>query len=41
MLAQLPCSAPRRTETACATAARVACVSLSGLSIMKSCVMPS
>jgi hypothetical protein len=30
-----------RTEMACATAARVACVALSGLSIMKSCVMPS
>ena len=33
--------ASRRTEMACATAARVARVSLSGLSIMKSCVMPS
>jgi hypothetical protein len=34
-------SASRRTQLACATAARVACVSLSGLSIMKSWVMPS
>jgi hypothetical protein len=36
-----PQSASRRTEMACATAARVARVSLSGFSIMKSCVMPS
>jgi hypothetical protein len=34
-------SASRRTELACATAARVACVSLSGLSTMKSWVIPS
>jgi threonine dehydrogenase-like Zn-dependent dehydrogenase len=34
-------SASRRTQMACATAARVARVSLSGLSIMKSWVMPS
>ena len=38
---QVVCSASRRIEMACATAARVACVPLSGLSIMKSCVMPS
>jgi hypothetical protein len=38
---QALCSASRRIEMACATAPRVACVPLSGLSIMKSCVMPS
>ena len=38
---QLVLRALRRTAIACAIAARVAWVSLSGLSIMKSCVMPS
>ena len=38
---QALCSASCRTAIACATAPRVACVALSGLSIMKSCVMPS
>ena len=38
---QAACSAWRRVAMAWATAARVAWVSLSGLSIMKSCVMPS
>jgi hypothetical protein len=34
-------SADRSIAMACATAARVAWVALSGLSIMKSCVIPS
>ena len=38
---QALCRASRRTPMAWATAARVAWVLLSGLSIMKSCVMPS
>ena len=38
---QAPCNASSRIEMAWATAARVAWVLLSGLSIMKSCVMPS
>jgi hypothetical protein len=41
VLCQALRNASRRMEIACATAARVACVALSGLSIMKSCVMPS
>ena len=36
-----PCSAARRKPMAWATAARVAWVAASGVSIMKSCVMPS
>jgi hypothetical protein len=38
---QVVCRTSRRVAMAWAIAARVACVSLSGLSIMKSCVMPS
>ena len=38
---QAVCRACRRAPMAWATAARVAWVALSGLSIMKSCVMPS
>ncbi len=41
VLGQALCRASRRIEMAWATAARVAWVPLSGLSIMKSWVMPS